>query len=116
MTLTPPPGVIAVIFLSGRTADDAEGYSEAAHAMASAAALQDGYLGVVSTRDSAGLGMTISWWRDEAAALAWRDDPHHALIRDQGRAKWYDWYRVIIATVDRAYAWQREGAETKGPV
>jgi heme-degrading monooxygenase HmoA len=103
----PPPGAIAVIFLSGRSASDPEGYGEAADAMAEAAARMPGYLGIESVRDADGVGITISWWRDEAAALAWRDDPDHARIRDRGRAVWYDWYRVIIATVDRAYGWTR---------
>lgn len=105
--LLPPPGAIAVIFLSGRSGADPEGYAEAAGAMETAAAARDGYLGIDSTRGVDGLGITISWWRDEAAALAWRDDPDHARIRDRGRAVWYDWYRVIVATVDRAYDWAR---------
>jgi heme-degrading monooxygenase HmoA len=104
---TPPPGAVAVIFLSGRSDVDPEGYAAAAEAMERAATGMDGYLGIDSTRGADGIGITISWWRDEAAAIAWRDDPDHARIRDAGRALWYDWYRVIVATVDRAYAWQR---------
>jgi heme-degrading monooxygenase HmoA len=104
---TPPPGAIAVIFLSGRSAADPEGYAQAAEAMADAAARMPGYLGIDSARDADGVGITVSWWRDEATAIAWRDDPDHARIRDQGRAIWYDWYRVIVATVDRAYGWTR---------
>ena len=103
----PPPGAIAVIFLSGRNGVDEAGYVAAARAMEDAAALRDGYLGIDATRGEDGLGITISWWRDEAAALAWRDDPDHARIREQGRALWYGWYRVIVASVERAYAWKR---------
>ncbi|WP_206243970.1 antibiotic biosynthesis monooxygenase family protein [Novosphingobium terrae] len=105
--ITPPQGAIAVIFISGRTAADAEGYGAAADAMAEAAARQDGYLGVESARGADGLGITVSWWRDEAAALAWRQNPEHTRIREQGRALWYDWYRTVITTVERAYDWQR---------
>lgn len=104
---TPPPGAIAVIFLSGRSAADPRGYGAAADAMEEAASRMDGYLGIDSTRGEDGVGITISWWRDAASAIAWRDDPEHARIRDQGRAVWYDWYRVIVATVDRAYQWTR---------
>jgi heme-degrading monooxygenase HmoA len=105
--ILPPPGSVAVIFLSGRTATDPGGYGAAAEAMESAAAIRDGYLGIDSVREAEGIGITISWWRDEAAALAWRDDPDHARIREQGRALWYDWYRVIVADVGRAYEWAR---------
>lgn len=104
---TPVPGAIAVIFLSGRKGTDDDGYAVAAEAMERVAASRDGYLGIDSTRDSAGIGITISWWRDETAALAWREDPEHSRIRDHGRAVWYDWYRVVVATVDRAYDWVR---------
>jgi len=105
--ISPPPGAIAVIFLSGRSTVDSDGYGAAAHAMEAAASRMDGYLGIDSTRGEDGVGITISWWRDEAAAIAWRDDPEHSRIRDRGRAIWYDWYRVIVATVDRAYGWTR---------
>ena len=107
---TPPTGAIAVIFLSGRTGADAEGYAAAAEAMERAAAVRDGYLGFDTARGADGVGITISWWRDDAAALAWRDDPDHARIHDQGRAMWYDWYRVIVASVKRAYEWEGTGS------
>lgn len=103
----PPSGAIAVIFVSGRGDADPEGYAAAAEAMGRAAAARDGYLGIDSARGSDGVGITVSWWRDEAAALAWRDDPEHARIRETGRAKWYDWYRVTVATVERGYEWRR---------
>lgn len=103
----PPSGAMAVIFLSGRTADDTAGYAQATAAMALAAARCDGYLGIDSARDADGIGITVSWWRDEASALAWRRDLEHTRIRKQGRAVWYDWYRVVVATVERAYAWER---------
>ncbi len=107
MMYRPPVGAVAVIFVSGRSQDDAEGYAVAAEAMATAAANRDGYLGIASSRDAAGIGITVSWWRGQADALAWRDDPDHARIRERGRAIWYDWYQVTVATVDRAYNWQR---------
>jgi heme-degrading monooxygenase HmoA len=105
--ITPPPDSIAVIFISGRSSADAEGYEEAALAMADAAAARDGYLGIDSSRDEQGLGITVSWWSSQVAAQAWRDDPDHTRIREQGRAIWYDWYRVVVATVERAYGWTR---------
>jgi heme-degrading monooxygenase HmoA len=103
--INPPPGSIAVIFISGRSSLDADGYDQASEAMVNAAAAMDGYLGIASVRDDHGIGITVSWWRDEAAARAWRDDPDHTRIRERGRAIWYDWYRVVITTVDRSYNW-----------
>ncbi len=104
---TYPAGSIAVIFLAGRTSADDAGYRAAAEAMMRRAASMPGYLGIDSTRGEDGAGITVSWWADRDAAAAWRDDPEHARIRARGRAVWYDWYRVIVAEVERGYGWER---------
>lgn len=100
-------GQVAVIFVSQRTDEDTEGYAQAAEAMAALAAQQPGYAGVDSVRDSAGLGITVSYWVDDASAKAWRDNPEHARIRDLGRARWYDWYTLEVTRVERGYRWSR---------
>lgn len=100
-------GSIAVIFVSTRTADDDEGYAVAAREMDAAAAAMPGYLGVDAVRDADGHGITVSYWRDMAAAGAWRDDPRHREIRETGRARWYASYAVYVTVVDRAYEWAR---------
>ena len=103
----PRTGQIAVIFVSQRTGVDAAGYAAAATAMDALAATQPGYAGVDSVRDAQGLGITISYWTDEASAVAWRDHPEHARIRDLGRARWYDWYSLDVTWVERSYGWRR---------
>ena len=65
-------GCTAVIFVSRRTGEDAEGYARAAAEMAEAAAQAPGYLGHDSVGSPEGEGITISYWRDEASAAAWR--------------------------------------------
>jgi heme-degrading monooxygenase HmoA len=100
-------GEVAVIFASTRNDSDVAGYDAAAAAMDALAATQPGYRGVDSVRGTDGRGITISYWADEAAAIAWRAHPDHAAIRDRGRAQWYDSYRATICTVTRDYAWTR---------
>ncbi|WP_375401798.1 antibiotic biosynthesis monooxygenase family protein [uncultured Sphingomonas sp.] len=100
-------GAVAVIFLNTRTADDADGYAAAATAMDTLAARQPGYLGMDSARGGDGFGITVSYWADEPAALAWRDHPDHAAIRGRGRALWYTDYRVDVTRIERSYAWHR---------
>ena len=96
-----------MIFVSQRRADDPDGYAAAAQAMAERAAAQPGFCGIDSARDVAGLGITVSYWADDAAAIAWRDDAEHTVIRDAGREQWYDSYQVIVSRVERDYAWTR---------
>lgn len=69
------------------------------------AAAQPGYCGVESVRGADGVGITVSFWVDAEAALAWRDHPEHRRIREEGRAHWYARYDVVVATVTRDYAW-----------
>ncbi|MDF7774199.1 antibiotic biosynthesis monooxygenase [Sphingomonas sp. AOB5] len=101
-------GQIAVVFVSQRSGADAQGYADAAAAMDALAAAQPGYRGIDSARDEAGLGITVSYWADEASAVAWREHPDHARIRDRGRGIWYDRYELFVTEVVRGYGWTRE--------
>ena len=68
---TPRPPYVAVIFTSLRTDGD-DGYAAMAARMAELAAEQPGYLGLESARDPGSrLGVTVSYWVDEASARAW---------------------------------------------
>lgn len=100
-------GQIAVIFTAQRTAEDAAGYAAAAAAMEALAARQPGYRGVESTRGADGFGITVSYWADEASAVAWREHPEHAAIREAGRARWYAHYSLQVARIGRSYGWRR---------
>lgn len=71
--------------------------------MADLAAQQPGYLGIESVRDESGLGITVSYWRDVESARAWKDVAAHRVAQSRGRERWYEDYRVRIATVHRDY-------------
>lgn len=101
---TPAPPYYAVIFSSQRNTPDAAGYAEAARRMIELAARQPGFLGVESARGDDGFGITVSYWRDEAAITAWKRHAEHSVIRERGRNQWYDHFDVRVAKVERAYA------------
>lgn len=104
---TYPSGSIAVIFIAQRSDDDDEGYQAAAQKMDELARQQPGYRGIDSTRGEDGLGITVSYWADDAAAKDWRDNPEHSAVREQGRGKWYLDYSLHVARVERSYDWSR---------
>jgi heme-degrading monooxygenase HmoA len=106
---TYPAGCIAVIFVAQRTGGDDAGYGVAAGEMSRLAAAQPGYAGIDSVRDAGGLGITVSYWADEAAALAWRDNARHTAIRDLGRDRWYSHYSLHVAEIARSYDWTTPG-------
>jgi len=101
----PSPPYYAVIFTSQRLPTDAAGYGAMAERMAVLAAQQPGYLGVESSRDSDGLGITVSYWRSLDDIAAWRRQIEHSAARDQGRARWYSHYELRVSRVERAYGW-----------
>jgi heme-degrading monooxygenase HmoA len=97
---TPEPPYVAVIFTSLRSDED-RGYSAMADAMFALAQQQPGYLGVESARED--VGITVSYWRDEQAARAWKDVAAHLVAQRRGRDVWYSDYRVRVARVVREY-------------
>jgi heme-degrading monooxygenase HmoA len=97
---TPEPPYVAVIFTSLRTDGD-NGYAAMSARMEALAAEQPGYLGIESARDR--LGITVSYWADEASAQAWKQVAAHVVAQQRGRDAWYADYRVRVAVVQRDY-------------
>jgi heme-degrading monooxygenase HmoA len=102
---TPEPPYTAVIFTSTRTAGD-HGYARMSSRMDTVAQEQRGYLGHEYARDE-GVGITVSYWTDHAAAAAWKQVAEHLVAQDRGKSAWYADYTVRIATVDREYTLPR---------
>ena len=65
-----------------------------------------------SARD--GLGLTVSYWRDEDSIRAWKRQVDHIGAQRLGRERWYAAYRVRIARVEREYGFERNTDETQG--
>jgi heme-degrading monooxygenase HmoA len=101
LTLPTPP-YFAVIFTSKMSLDDV-GYGKMAQRMEELAAEQKGFLGVESARGADGVGITVSYWRDEAAIRAWKGQSEHRSAQAKGQAHWYEDYSVRVAKVERAY-------------
>ena len=105
---TPAPPYYAVIFTSKRVVDDDRVYGAVAQRMVDLGSRYEGFLGIESARGSDGLGITVSYWRDEAALLAWKQDTEHQKAQRGGREAWYERFEVRIAKVERAYGFARE--------
>jgi heme-degrading monooxygenase HmoA len=100
---TPEPPYWAVLFSSQRTPGDPEGYGRMSEAMARIAPEQPGYLGIESTRDESGFGITLSYWKSEAAIAAWKRLATHQQAQRTGHDRWYEDFHLRIARVERAY-------------
>ncbi len=107
---TPEPPYVAVIFSSlrsqGRSKGD-DGYAAMSSRMAELVAKQPGFLGVESARGADGFGLTVSYWKDEASARAWKQIGEHLGAQALGKQRWYESYTVRVAMVTRAYGKER---------
>ena len=82
----PEPPYYAVIFTAQRT-DVEAGYGETAERMVELASARPGFIGVESTRDAGGLGITVSYWRTLEDIAAWkRHTRAHGRARQRARA------------------------------
>lgn len=99
----PDPPYYAVIFTAQRN-DVEHGYGAMADKMVEMAEKQPGYLGIESSRDDTGLGITVSYWADEQALKNWKHVSEHMLAQKLGKSRWYDHYTLRIAKVERAYS------------
>jgi len=107
---TPEPPYFAVIFTSKRSASDDHGYAADSQRMVDLGSRQPGFLGLETARGADGLGITVSYWRDEASLRAWKRETEHQKAQRSGREAWYDRYEVRIAKVERAYGFAREAS------
>ena len=98
----PDPPYYAVIFSSQRTPGD-QGYGATAERMAELAHQQPGFLGMESTRDAAGFGITVAYFTDEAAIAAWKANAEHREAQRLGHTTWYTHFELRVAKVERAY-------------
>ncbi|KPX54206.1 antibiotic biosynthesis monooxygenase family protein [Pseudomonas amygdali] len=99
-----PTPYFAVVFTSLRTSEEGQAYADAAQRMVELARQQPGFLGVESARGEHGLGITVSYWSDETAILAWKQQADHAQVREQERARWYQAFTTRICKVERDYS------------
>jgi heme-degrading monooxygenase HmoA len=94
----------AVIFTSKQTAKPL-GYDDMAKQMELLAQKQPGYLGLESAHSE--IGITISYWENEAAMLAWKENMDHLGAQRMGQKQWYAWYKVRICKVEREYEFKK---------
>jgi heme-degrading monooxygenase HmoA len=95
--------VIVVIFESWPT--DAQKYIDMGEALQRSLKAQDGFISIErfrSVTDPDKL-VALSFWRDEAAVDAWRNNDLHRTIQARSRQELFRDYRLRVAAVLRDY-------------
>jgi heme-degrading monooxygenase HmoA len=97
--------VIAVLFEAWPATNEAGHYLDLAAALRPQLDAIDGFLSIERFESLAEPGklLSLSFWRDEAAVSAWRNQPSHRAAQALGRDHILRAYRLRIAEVVRDY-------------
>lgn len=97
--------MIAVIFEVTPKESGAERYFELAGELRGELSKIDGFISVerFESLTTPGKFVSLSFWRDEAAVVAWREHAGHAAAQDEGKSALFADYRIRIAEVRRDY-------------
>ena len=66
-----------------------------------------GFAAVKSYRADDGERLSLVWWKDAASLRAWRELPVHREAQREGRATWYEFYKMEVAEVVRESGFKR---------
>ena len=92
----------AVIFTS-KLSNDTEGYHEMNEELLKIINTQKGFISIENSSNGQ-TGITISYWEDVQAILAWRENEWHKKAIAKGKSTWYESYTLRICTVVREYS------------
>ncbi|MGW3408105.1 antibiotic biosynthesis monooxygenase family protein [Streptomyces sp. NPDC000888] len=100
------PPYYAVVFTSLRTEGD-NGYGETAERMGELVKEIPGFLGEDYARTPGGLGISVAYFRDEAAIEEWRNHLEHRAAKRRGRDHWFERYSIHISKVEHSHGFER---------
>ncbi|BCQ34482.1 antibiotic biosynthesis monooxygenase [Erwinia sp. MYb375] len=103
--------MIAVLFEAEISPDGQARYLQLAAELKPLLADIDGFIAIERFRSLADDGkiLSLSWWRDEDAVLAWKQNAHHQAAQAEGRRHLFSFYRIRIAGVLRDYSSENKG-------
>lgn len=84
-----------------------EDYAAMNAAMQKHARAFPGFVDVKSFTAQDGERLTLVWWQDEETLDAWSNDVKHGAAKSQGRAKWYQYYKIDVAKIIRSSNFER---------
>ena len=97
-----------VLFRSRLTEEAGEDYGRMAEAMIARARTMPGFVDFKHYRADDGERLAAIWWESDETMRAWAEDAEHREAQRLGRERWYEWFRLDVGKVVRAYGFDRE--------
>ena len=103
--------MLVVVFRS-KLVETPDGYAEMAQEMLDLAKTMPGFVEVKAFKADDGERLTLVWWQDEETLKGWREQVRHRTAQRLGRERWYEYYKLEVAEVIRANAFERPAGVT----
>lgn len=91
-----------IVCFTSQLRDKSDAYADITNEMESLVREQDGFLGVLSTRNAAGVGLTASCWSDLSSMNEWKIQPRHAKAQELGKTQFYSKYKIHKFKIEMA--------------
>lgn len=100
--------MIAVLFEADAIPAQQERYLQLAAELKPLLLEIDGFIDIerFQSLSTPGKILSLSWWRDEEAVLAWKKNVLHQAAQNEGRQSIFSFYRIRVARVFREYSSQ----------
>jgi len=100
--------MLIILFRSKLTAQAGEDYQDTNAEMESLVRQNPGFIDVKSYKSEDGERLTVVWWKDKESLREWRELARHREAQSTGREKWYQYYEMEVATVERTSSFERK--------
>ena len=97
-----------ILFRSKLTDQAGEDYRAMDVELAALVRENPGFVDVKSYTGQDGERLTVVWWRDEKSLSDWRNLMRHREAQNTGRQKWYQYYKMDVATITRSKNFERK--------
>lgn len=99
--------MLVILFRSKLTAEAGEDYNAMSEELHSLIKENPGFLDVKHYQAEDGERLTVVWFKDAESLRAWRQLPRRREAQATGRKKWYEYYKMDVATIDRVSNYER---------
>lgn len=102
-----PEALQIILFRSKLTEQAGEDYQAMNVELQELVRENPGFVDVKSYTAQDGERLTVVWWRDEKSLAEWRNLMRHREAQNTGRQKWYQYYKIEVATITRSKSFER---------
>jgi heme-degrading monooxygenase HmoA len=97
-----------ILFRSKLTSEAGKDYQAMDTELGALVRENPGFVDVKSYAAEDGERLTVVWWRDEKSLSDWRNLMRHREAQNTGRQKWYQYYKMDVATITRSKNFERK--------